>query len=120
MIWFFDFDMGYGQSQDLPLWVKDEFNKRELYKKYDFGKYLTPLFLIADFDGDKDEDAAVLIVEKKSNKEGLLIIHKNGRYYVFGAGNEFGNGGDDFKWANKWQVLNAKVVYETIVSKKNR
>jgi hypothetical protein len=114
----FGFDLGYSQSKNLPLWVKDEFNKKELNKKYDFGTYLTPSFLIADLDGDKGSDAVILIVEKKSSKKGVLIIHKNSRYYILGAGNEFGNGGDDFKWANKWNILSKKTVYETIIDEK--
>ena len=97
----FDFNIGYVQKGDVPVWVKEEFFSKELNKKYSFGKYLTPSFLIADFDGDKRVDAAVLIVEKRTGKKGVLIVHKSRDYYILGAGNAFGNGGDDFKWAKK-------------------
>lgn len=110
--------IGYSQNKDLPLWVKNEFYKRDLNRHYDFEAYLTPSFLIADFDGDSKTDAVVLLVEKKSRKKGLLIIHKNKGYYILGAGNEFGKGGDNFTWANKWGIFSNKIVYETTFDKR--
>ena len=38
-------------------------------------------------------------------KRGILIVHIGAdEYVVIGAGNRIGNGGDDFRWMDAWQV----------------
>ena len=38
-----------------------------------------------------------------TGKTGIIIMHsQTNDYYILVAGTEFGNGGDDFNWIDKW------------------
>lgn len=66
---------------------------------------LTPPSLRGDFDGDHQEDWAVLVKDEASGKLGVVILHGGKRRpAVFGAGHDFGNGGDNFDWIDLWSV----------------
>jgi hypothetical protein len=81
---------------------------------------MNPSFLQEDFNGDGSSDVAVLVLEKVTHKRGVLLIHVNSlQYYVFGAGTKFGDGSDNFSWANKWSIYKKKSAYETKFDKKN-
>ncbi|MDB5287393.1 MAG: hypothetical protein JWR05_2342 [Mucilaginibacter sp.] len=59
-----------------------------------------------------------MIVERKSQKKGILLIHgNNNQFVIFGAGNSVGKLGfddsDDLKWVDGWEVYTSKVAYET-------
>jgi len=70
---------------------------------------MKPERLSGDFDGDGKPDVALPVAHAKSKKRGILIMHA-GRTVVtlIGAGVNFGNGGDDFEWANRWVVVKRK------------
>lgn len=71
--------------------------------------WIKPSRLTGDFDGDGKTDVALLVASAKTKKRGLLIVH-GGRTKpaVAGAGVDFGNGGDDFEWADRWSVNKRK------------
>lgn len=102
------------QTNSLPSWVSDLFRQKGLDKKYVLATFLKPSCWQADFNGDNDKDIAVLITEKQTKKKGLLLIHsKTKDYFIFGAGTRFGNGGDDFQWADKWSIYSKNIANET-------
>jgi hypothetical protein len=85
--------------------------------------WMTPARHTGDFDGDGKPDMAALVTHTRSKKRGILIIHgvdtapaagagavagTHTRAVLVGAGVNFGNGGDDFEWANKWTVQKRK------------
>ncbi|GEM_PF-2217230 len=74
-----------------------------------FASWMKPERLSGDFDGDGKPDVALPVAHAKSKKRGILIMHA-GRTVVtlIGAGVNFGNGGDDFEWANRWVVVKRK------------
>jgi hypothetical protein len=66
---------------------------------------LHPAFLSGDFDGDGKADYAVMVQNREDRKSGIAIYHPaTGHLVVLGAGREFGNGGDDFSWIDRWTV----------------
>jgi hypothetical protein len=103
----------YAQST-VPPWFLTSLKDLKLDQKYEVSSYLKPTFVQADFNGDGKMDIAALVVEKKSRKKGILLIHANtSEYFLFGAGTNFGNGSDDFKWAKGWKLYKNKTAYET-------
>lgn len=100
-----------GQA-NLPLWGQERM--KEIEKEYDVAKYIYPYFLQADFSGDQKDDLAVLIQGKTGKKKGIAIIFSgSNKHFILGAGKKFGNGGDNFSWADKWDIFNTKTTYET-------
>ena len=111
---------GICQGQPYPGWVTDSLKSKGLDKKYELNAYLKPGWLQDDFDGDGVPDFALLIADKATHKKGILLVTGKARdYYVFGAGANFGNGGDDFGWAGKWYEYKKKTAYETQFDKKS-
>ena len=105
----------HAQKAQFPLWVLNSFKKLKLDDKYDIKGYLKPVFLQSDFNGDGVTDAVFQVIE--TLKKGIVILFGNSsRYFVFGAGTNFGNGSDDFKWAGGWKIYNKKTAYETMVN----
>lgn len=110
----------YCQSENLPAWFSDCFKKKELNKKFNLASFLSPIYLKEDFNGDKIQDIAVLITEKATKKKGILLIHgKSYEHFIFGAGQTFGNGGNDFKWADQWILYKKKKATETQFNKES-
>lgn len=98
-----------------PAWFTTAFKKQGLDRKYALSSFLKPDFIRADFNGDKNPDVAVLIVDRATKKKGILLMHRNtNSYFVFGAGTDFGNGSDNFKWTDTWALYNRKTAYETL------
>jgi hypothetical protein len=82
-----------------PSWVKEEFQNSKLSLKYSFADFVKPNYLMADFNGDKIDDVAVLVSERKTNKKGILALFGgNKKYTILGAGMSFGNSSDNFTW----------------------
>ena len=66
---------------------------------------LNPFYLRAEFDGDGMTDVAILVVEKKTGRDGIAVIHTGDAHVsLLGAGQALGNGGDDFSWMDAWSV----------------
>lgn len=75
---------------------------------------LKPQHLSADFNGDGKTDTVVSVESKKSQKKGLCILHSGStQCVIIGAGKEFYNGGDDFRWADTWEIIPAGIAFET-------
>lgn len=73
--------------------------------------WLNPQYLTADFNGDGHIDTAFAVVI--NNKKGIRIKHGNtNQEFIIGAGNEFGNGGDDFDWVKNWNLVADSMTYE--------
>jgi len=67
-----------------------------------------PPLLYGDFDGDGKRDVAVLVVQVRTQRRGMVLLHRGAtRTTRIGAGVSFGNGGDDFAWMNHWAVERA-------------
>jgi len=95
----------FGQPSPLPNWASDSLKSKALDKRYAVDTRFSPSFLQADLDGDGYTDLAALIVEKATGKKGIIVIlGKFREYYVLGAGNILGNGGDDFKWMGRQKI----------------
>lgn len=79
---------------------------------------LKPQHLSADFNGDGKIDTVVSVESKKNQKKGLCILHSGStQCIIIGAGKEFYNGGDDFRWADTWEVIPAGIAFETTFAK---
>lgn len=106
------------QNVDMPTWFVDVYKQKKINEKYVFKAFLKPAFLQADFDGDGIADIAALIVDKRTNNKGILLITgKTYKSIVFGAGNKIGKLGfddfDNFNWIGGWKIYNQKIAYET-------
>jgi hypothetical protein len=105
-------------QSNLPSWFVKSFKQVKQDQKYELKNFLSPAYLQADFNGDGKADIAALTIEKKTGKKGILIIHgSNNQYFVLGAGTNFGNGSNDFKWAGGWKTYRKRFAYETIFNK---
>jgi hypothetical protein len=70
--------------------------------------YIRPCELTGDFDGDKKPDKATLIRRSQDGKKGILFrLSSRQKEIVVGAGNQFGNGGDNFDWMDHWSLQQA-------------
>jgi hypothetical protein len=111
---------GHSQTATLPVWFSDTFKSKSLDKKYSITTLLKPSLLQADFNGDATQDIAVLVVEKATKRKGVLLVHgKTSEHFLFGAGTNFGNGGKDFKWADRWTLYTKKTAQETQFDKES-
>jgi hypothetical protein len=64
-----------------------------------------PPYLEGDFDGDRVEDAAVLVEHRSTGKLGLAIVRLGPKQVtVLGAGSSAA-GPDDLGWINRWDVF---------------
>lgn len=89
----------------LPDWFMSKHKDVIDENKYEISEYINPYYFEEDFNGDKIIDIAVAIVEKSTKKKGVFIYHNGIRkHYFIGAGQEIGNGGDDFKWMDIWKI----------------
>jgi len=111
----------FSQTATYPSWLKARMKKKGLDTQYELSSFLKPAYLQDDFNGDGSPDIAVLVVEKITGKKGILLIQKKptAACHVFGAGNSFGKGSDDFAWADTWSVYKEKSVYATQFDKKS-
>jgi hypothetical protein len=88
-----------------PESAKKVFAAKKLGGRYTFSFHLNPFYVRGDFNGDGKTDMAILVREKKTNKAGIAVIHSGtSEAFILGAGNEIGNGGDNFDWMDIWYV----------------
>lgn len=98
-------DLSFVAASSLPRAFWENLAALKGHGAYALSTYLNPYYLQGDFNGDGRSDFAVLAQDKASGKRGILIVHVDaGEYFVIGAGNPIGNGGDDFRWMDAWQV----------------
>jgi hypothetical protein len=89
----------------LPPYVKEIFDKAAEARSHAISTHINPYYLQGDFNGDGQLDSAILVVEKRTGKKGVAIIHSGSRrLHLFGAGRDWGNGSDDFPGLNAWYV----------------
>ena len=113
---------GQGDKDDDTIFVFQSNLPDELHQFYNLDKIktaysirtdLNPFYLRGDFDGDTKQDFALSIVDKKTEKVGILVYHTGTKsYFIIGAGKSLsnGNGGDDFDWMDAWKVYSQKKV----------
>jgi hypothetical protein len=90
---------------NLPRWVCHFAGQHALQEQYEPSFRLNPFFLLGDFDGDHQTDAAILIRNVASGQIGIAVIHRNSTHaIVLGAGRSVGNGGADFAWMDNWTL----------------
>jgi hypothetical protein len=108
------------QNYPLPKSIAEEFQKLNLHSEYFISTYIQPYYLESDFNGDSLIDAAVAVEQKETQKKGIIIIHRStGKYFVFGAGTKFGNGGDNYDWMDVWNLYTAPELEELTFGKEH-
>jgi hypothetical protein len=102
----FDFLTAASLAPEIRAHVEDH-----LLKRFRVSTRINPFYLHGDFDGDGQFDTALLIEERSSGKSGVAILQgKSNRMAVIGAGQAFGNGGDNFSWMDAWYVYRRSPV----------
>lgn len=99
-------EIDFVKLSSLPPEVRDAFEKSPHAKRYQLSAHINPFYLHGDFDGDGRSDTALLIKERSSGKNGIAIYHgKSNRFSIVGAGQDWGNGSDDFPGMDAWHVF---------------
>jgi len=102
----------------LPRWVDSVMGPLLLHRRYTLGLRLNPFFQVGDFDADQRPDAAVFVRDGSSGKEGILLLRRaDPRPVPIGAGQSFGNGGDDFTWLEIWRMEPGRRGDQLVVEK---
>jgi len=102
-------------QQKLPDWSVKKFEELSLGDKYLISDFINPFYLEQDFNGDNKPDVAVAIIQKDSEKKGILIIHHSkSEYFIIGAGTKFINDSDDLNWMDIWKISWEQNVEELI------
>ena len=105
--------MNFVFEANLPEEIYHFYDQKEIRTVYAIRTDLNPFYLRGDFDGDNMPDCAMSIVERKTNKKGILVYHAGTKtHYVIGAGKPLtsGRGGDDYKWMDAWKVYTVRKV----------
>lgn len=90
---------------DLPKGIYTTLVGSGFFDKYDLYFDMSPFFQRGDFNGDGEFDIAIQAIHKASRKRGIVFLHSNELYYhIIGAGQNFGDLGDDFSWLKKWRI----------------
>ena len=93
------------QPHDIPEVLKRAITTSSLARNYDLSFRINPFYLRGDFNGDGKIDVAALVKQRSTGKLGIAIIHGQGnKVTILGAGTAIGNGDDDFKWMDNWQI----------------
>ena len=99
-------EIDFETLSSLPPEMRIAFAKSPLAKRYQLSAQINPFYLHGDFDGDGQQDTAILIKERSTEKNGIAIYHgKANRLVIVGAGRDWGNGSDDFPGLNAWYVF---------------
>ena len=97
------------QLHDIPEVINRAVTNGLLAKEYELSFRVNPFYLRGDFIGDGKADIAILVKQRSTGKLGIAIINgATDKVTVVGAGNAIGNGGDDFKWMDTWQVYSKR------------
>ena len=104
--------------QELPNEVYQTLVGSDFFDSYDIFKQIDPFVKYADFNGDGVTDFAIQIVNKNSNKRGILFLHSNDEnQYIIGAGRNFATLGDDFSWLDWWRIDARTLMSEALLLK---
>ena len=93
-----------GLTVQLPFWAEQKWQTFAEREGLTISTRINPFVWRGDFDGDGQADFAILVTRIGSKKEGIVLLLKAKQPLVLGAGNSFGNGGDDFSWLDLWHV----------------
>ena len=91
-------------DDQLPAWAAKPWAAASAANHIEISGAINPFYQRGDFDGDGKADLAILVRDKTSGKIGILMLHRAGKPVLLGAGQPFGNGGDDFSWIDQWSV----------------
>lgn len=91
-------------KDQLPPWAGERWTSAAGQLQVELSGRINPFLQRGDFDGDGRPDLALLVQHKANHKVGILILHRNGKQTLLGAGKAFENGGDDFDWIDLWWV----------------
>ena len=100
-------------QSNLPVEIQNLYNQEKIKSIYSIRTDLNPFYLRGDFDGDNKQDYALGIVERKTDKKGILIYHTGTKtHYFIGGGKQLSNenGSDDYDWMDAWKVYVDKKV----------
>jgi hypothetical protein len=100
-------------KDQLPPWAAERWTSAAGQLQVDISGRINPFFQRGDFDGDGRADLAVLVQHKANRKLGILILRRNGKQTLLGAGHTFANGGDDFEWMDLWWVEDRGAVQQS-------
>ncbi len=93
------------QPYNLPDWAHARARRHGLTHTLALAHHLNPFYQSGDFDGDGHLDVAVLVTRRATGEVGILLLHGGREQRVlFGAGEDFGNGGINFDWMTYWKV----------------
>lgn len=90
--------------EQFPFWAEQVWAKLAAEKSLQISTPLNPFVWRGDFNGDGRQDLAVLILDAKTKKEGIAFLLQGPTPVTVGAGQDFGNGGDNFSWMDVWHV----------------
>lgn len=89
----------------LERWVLDALYHDASRDQVELFYKLNPYYQRGDFDGDGQVDVALQVIETKTGKRGIAIVHRADRsVHIIGAGRPLGDRGDDFSWLWAWRV----------------
>jgi hypothetical protein len=89
---------------NLPRWVCDLANEKQLDVTYAVYERVNPFFVSGDFDGDGKTDVAVWVMNKRTKQLGVIILHRGTRaLFVLGAGSK-GERGGDWRGLDQWTL----------------
>lgn len=107
--------------RDTTAWLQDSLKAWKLDGRFTTDSFMRPGYWRVDMIRDGIADIAVAVRERSTGKRGIVLLAGGGprAWAVFGAGVEFGNGGDDFDWAGVWSVYQKPTAMETLFDKKS-
>jgi hypothetical protein len=82
------------------------FQQSKIQSEFELNEEINPIYLRGYFNGDKKADYALAVIERKTGKKGILILHgRTENFFLIGAGKAISESlGDDFSWMNAWEV----------------
>lgn len=97
----------------LPEWAETRYSKYE--RNFERVYKLFPSFYEEDFTGDGSLDIAIFVSKKSTAKMGILfLLGDTDLMFLAGSGSPFGAGGDNFEWADSWDVFDQSFTHESI------
>lgn len=92
----------YTELWSLPGWFSEA---KRIAEPHRISCRLNPFYQKGDFDGDGQDDLAVLITNTLNGKHGIALVRRaSGALTIMGAGVPFDGEDDDFSWLDVWRV----------------